>query len=120
MSEIEPGDGWRLIDTKKDTPMKGDQACCDLGRWIDRNAWDRPFSKSIVYRRRIPAKPEAMEIEAKRGTLTFNFQFDAVWISQSRDGRAEGLRLDDSKQVRKVIAWLQQVADWREAQDAGK
>jgi len=52
MSEIEPGEGYRLIDNQKDRPIKGDQAWCGPGWWRDRFAWDRPFNKSVVYRRR--------------------------------------------------------------------
>jgi len=67
MSEIEPGEGYRLIDNQKDTPIKGDQAFCGPGRWRDRNSWFRPFGKSVVYRRRILAKPEAERMGANDG-----------------------------------------------------
>jgi hypothetical protein len=114
MSEqIEPGEGWRLIDKEKDTPMKGDQVCCGPGRWRDWQTWFKPFNKSVVYRRRIPAKPKAIWIDGHRVSFTEgsvhigNKAYDYCFSSHTED-------------IRKLGEWCISVADWREAQDAGK
>ena len=115
MSEqIEAGEGWRLIDNEKDAPIKGDQACCDIGRWVDRNAWDRPFSKSVVYRRRIPAKPEAMEIDHQ--TIKCNSFNEVMAMDEVEVWRL----VSNAAEARQLADWLARYADWREAQDAGK
>jgi|688.fasta_scaffold02433_8 hypothetical protein len=118
MSEIQAGDGFRLIDNEKDTPKLGDQFHNGQA-WFDRPSPLTPFSSFDTYRRRIPAKPEAMEIETEVGLMRLDADsFGHVFIGQRREYLNQRIRLDKSEQIRQVIAWLQQVADWREEQEA--
>jgi hypothetical protein len=64
-------------------------------------------------RRRIPAKPEAMEIDHQ--TIKCN-SFNEV---MARDDSGEVWRVvSNPEQARQLADWLNRYADWREAQDA--
>jgi hypothetical protein len=112
MSEqIEPGDGWRLIDKEKDTPWEGDQCFIKAGEWADRVKWYAPFHPTLPYRRRMPDQPEAMEIDHQ--TITCN-SFDEV---MAKDDSGEVWRVvSNTEQARQLADWLNRYADWREAQ----
>jgi hypothetical protein len=112
MSEIEAGDGWRLIDTEKDTPMKGDQAFCGPGRWMNRNYRNRPFNKSVVYRRRITAKPEAMP------SLVDSVKRIRHFATGRCDMPLETRLQCIAKECEASLSKLD--ADWREAQEGAK
>jgi hypothetical protein len=121
MSEqILPGDGWRLLGPDELT-KQGDES------WRMETGTFKPFDMvfgfraGIYYavRRRIPAKPEAMEIETESGPVSLAAGFHGqAWIMQQWDDETERVRLSETTQIRQVIAWLQQVAEWREAQDS--
>ena len=113
MSEIEPGEGWRLIDKQKDTKRPGDEYWSCLDEWVT-SSNDGIFYSEHVYRRRMPAKPEAMEIDAK--TIKCN-PFNEIMAI----GKDEVWRLvSNPEQARTLADWLNRYADWREAQDAAK
>jgi hypothetical protein len=67
MSEqIEPGDGWRLLGPD-DVLRHGDEMLFHVDgdpHWMDApdTCFGQPVAKYFPCRRRIPAKPEAMEI----------------------------------------------------------
>ncbi len=118
MSEIQAGDGFRLIDNEKDTPKLGDQFHNGQA-WFDRPSPLTPFSSFDTYRRRIPAKPAAIEIETESGPVTLEaIPPGTGWISQHWKHATEDVRLDKPKQIRQVIEWLQQLAEWGEEQEA--
>jgi hypothetical protein len=122
MSEqIEPGDGWRLIDKAKDAPREGDQAYKYYGGWEDRINWSRPFQQTVTYRRRIPAKPDVLKIQSEGGLKGWMRKDNTLVLEQKDDsGGFECVLIWETKSIRQVIAWLQQVADWREAQGEGQ
>jgi hypothetical protein len=107
--KILPGDGWRLIDKEKDEPREGDQYLY-WNKWRDRPKPLDPWDFTHTYRRRIPAKPEAIQIRDKK--LFMDLENDVV-IS---DGFANSYIYRN--ELRPVIAWLQQVAEWREWREA--
>jgi hypothetical protein len=109
MSEqIEPGDGWRLIDKAKDTPREGDQCFIKAGEWADRVKWYEPFHPTLPYRRRIPAKPEPF------GVIFYQWQvINGKAVIRIDMERAEF----NSKQARQLIEWLTKYVDWSEEQD---
>jgi hypothetical protein len=116
MGEIQAGDGWRLLGPDE-VVREGDEFI-NFGEW-------QPVFKLMIgeettgqVRRRIPAKPEAMEIETKTGLVTLQVWQPYACISQMLGKYPEDVRLDTTEQIRQVIAWLQQVAEWREAQEA--
>jgi hypothetical protein len=113
MSEIQAGDGWRLIDKAKDTPQRGDQFHDRQVGWQFRPNWPLPFDPKLTYRRRIPTKPEAMEI----GDRTFKCNsFDEVI---TRDDIGDRRKLVSSpEQARQLADWLTRYAEWREAQES--
>lgn len=55
-TEPDPGEGWRLIDKRKDKPQKGDEVWCPDGNWRRRIAPKMPFFYVESYRRRIELK----------------------------------------------------------------
>jgi hypothetical protein len=121
MSDIQAGDGWRLLNDDELTRKGDEQLDCEFNTWSDlRLVYGLPASTYTAVRRRIPAKPEAMEIEAENGTLELDVGGRVVWITQVWNNSLEKIRLTETTQIRQLIAWLQQVADWREAQELNK
>jgi hypothetical protein len=110
--QIDPGDGYRLLDKEKDTPQKGDQYHHSVHGWISRCCPNEPFVKSRTYRRRIPAKPEAVCIDGHTIELIDGFP------RLSNLSRRQYLFSSRVAAIRKFAEWLQQVAEWREAQDS--
>jgi len=120
MSEIQAGEGWRLIDKEKDTKKPGDEYWSFFGQWIKAEN-DDMFHPQHVYRRRIPAKPEPLELKDSNGELDASAGVSDCSLMQ--DGRGltpEVIVLSGTQEIRKLGEWLISVADWREAQDAGK
>jgi hypothetical protein len=119
MSEIQAGDGWRLIDQEKDEPREGDQRFIKAGEWADRVKWWELFHPTLSYRRRIPAKPEAMEIDEFGLTQATICTSGGVSLRQQDiSGFGEYVFLESPEQIRKLGEWLISVAEWREAQDS--
>jgi hypothetical protein len=111
MSEqIEPGDGWRLL-RPDEVIRKGDQHFTG-SNWIETE--DMGFVvDEYIYRRRMPAKPEALEIDGHRVSLENGFpRFGSLFSHYYFSSRTEA--------IRKLGEWCISVAEWREAQDAGK
>lgn len=112
MSEIQAGDGWRLIDKHTDKPREGDQYLY-WNKWRYRPNPLAPWDFTHTYRRRIPAKPEAMEIDGHLVSLEWGFvRIGSLFSHYYFSSRTEA--------IRKLGEWLISVADWREAQDAAK
>lgn len=107
MNDIEPGEGWRLIDKHQDTPKEGDQFLY-WNRWKDRPNPLMPWNFTHTYRRRIPAKPEP------NGVLFYEWRVE---------NEKAVIRIDmekaefNSKQARELANWLTQYADWQESQN---
>jgi hypothetical protein len=110
MSEIEPGEGWRLLGPDE-VIRKGDEVYTGSG-------WFVTVDMGLVvaeytYRRRIPAKPKAIWIDGHRVSFTEgsvhigNKAYDYCFSSHTED-------------IRKLGEWCISMADWREAQEAGK
>jgi hypothetical protein len=69
---------------------------------------------------KIPAKPEAMEIEAEAGLKSW-VKKDSVIIEQENEsGELECVLLWTTQSIRQLADWLTRYADWREAQDEAK
>jgi hypothetical protein len=119
MSEqIEPGDGWRLLDKQKDTKRPGDEYWSCFDEWVTASN-DGIFHSEHVYRRRIPAKPEAMEIDEFGLTQATICTSGGVSLRQQDiSGFGEYVFLESSEQIRKLGEWLISVAEWREAQES--
>jgi hypothetical protein len=105
--QIEPGEGYRLINKQKDTPMEGDEHY-DFDGWRKRSYPSHPFVNTDTYRRRIPAKPEAMEIDGH--TISFDSRTVRIGCLLSP------FFCSRTKAIRQLGEWLISVADWREAQ----
>jgi hypothetical protein len=113
MSEIQAGDGWRLLG---DEPV---QALSDECYWPSDKTW-HPVSPMynlwkastfVAVRRRIPAKPEAME------TYYFRLEVDSKSKAAAFENFDEPAEFD-AAEARQIADWLTRYADWREAQDS--
>lgn len=117
MSEIDPGDGFRLIDKEKDTPKLGDQFHNGKA-WFDRPSPLTPFSSFDTYRRRIPAKPEAMDIwNAFKVQCGYAADHFAIWQVGPPDSAGDVV-VGNADEARQLADWLTRFADWREAQES--
>ena len=116
VSEIEAGEGWRLLGPDE-VIKKGDEVC-PLFSFIWSEVPEQFIGKEnqvSQIRRRIPAKPEPLEIDGYEVSLDNGFPRIASLL-----GTQKMYFSSRPKAIRQLIAWLQQVADWREAQDAAK
>jgi hypothetical protein len=115
MSEqIEPGEGWRLLGPDE-VVKDGDEPWHRFEkRWM-LIPMDVPYTAKAypAVRRRIPAKPEAIEINGHRVSLKSGFM---------RIGRLSSHYYFTARPaaIRQLADWLNRYADWREAQDAAK
>jgi hypothetical protein len=122
MSEqIEPGDGWRLLGP--DEPIKaGDEFWRDAIPLFKHEAGWIPTISGFIglvahgfkIRRRIPAKPEAMEIGSWLDVEVSKKSNDMILYT-----RNVGANLN-AEQARQLAAYASQYADWREAQELNK
>lgn len=113
MSEIEPGEGWRLLGPQE-VIKKGDEVC-PLFSFIWSEVPEQFIGKEnqgSQIRRRIPAKPEAMEIDHQ--TIKCN-SFDEV---MAKDDSGSWRVVSNTEQARQLADWLTRFADWREAQES--
>jgi hypothetical protein len=121
--QIEPGEGWRLL-RPDDVLRHGDEMLFYVDHkpyWMPTPdaCFNQPVAKHFTYRRRIPAKPEAMEIKGESGLKGWMRKDNTLVLEQKDDsGGFECVLIWETKSIRQVIAWLQQVAEWREAQEA--
>jgi uncharacterized protein (DUF2237 family) len=104
-----PGEGWRLIDKQKDKKKPGDEYWSCFGKWALASN-DGMFHSEHVYRRRIQAKPEALEIDGHRVSL--DMRIGSLFSHYFLPSSAEA--------IRKLGEWCIAVADWREAQGEAK
>jgi len=117
MSDIQAGDGWRLLGPDE-VVREGDEFI-NFGEW-------QPVFKLMIgeettgqVRRRIPAKPNVLDIQSEGGSISLEtIPRGPVWLIQRWEDSRDEVRLDTTEQIRQVIAWLQQVAEWREAQES--
>jgi len=122
LEKIFPGDGWRLLGPDEIT-LKADEYFGPVSQiW---STQDKEAGKLagcfIAVRRRIPAKPESMEIDDCKGKISVQvLDSGSVLILQEWQGgdRTDYVATDTTDSIRQLIAWLQQVAEWREAQES--
>ena len=116
MSEqIEPGEGWRLLGQDELVSGLGDEYKRADNTWIKVPSYPNgeKASQFIAVRRRIPAKPEAMEIHGHTVSLDNNsVRIESLFSHYFFSGRTQA--------IRQLGEWLISVADWQEAQEAGK
>jgi hypothetical protein len=123
MSEqIEPGEGWRLLGPDESVDGFGDEHKTSEGVWVKVPSYFtlRKAKDFIAVRRRIPAKPEALEVEDSNGELSVSAgSKDCSLIQDGRGEFPEVIVLSGTQEIRQLADWLNRYADWREAQDAG-
>jgi hypothetical protein len=117
MSEIQAGEGYRLIDKAKDKKKPGDEYWSCFGEWALASN-DGIFHSEHVYRRRIPAKPEAMEInnafQVEVGSSGQLFQI----LQPGPPDDVGDVVIGNAIEARQLADWLTRYADWREAQES--
>jgi hypothetical protein len=111
---IQAGEGYRLIDKAADTKRPGDEYWSCFGKWVTASN-DGIFHSEHIYRRRIPAKPEAMEIDdeltIKTGDIT-----DQPCLLHREEDKPYWICFGPHE-CRKLADWLTRYAVWREAQE---
>ena len=117
MSEIEPGDGWRLLGP--------DEVIKDGDEVYIRGDWFGTLDAGLVvaeyiYRRRIPAKPEAMDTNnAFRVEVGSSGQLFQILQPGPPDDVGDVV-IGNAIEARQLADWLTRYADWREAQGEAK
>jgi hypothetical protein len=120
MSEqIEPGDGWRLIDKEKDTKRPGDEYWACFGVWAPASN-DGILHSEHVYRRRIPAKPEALEFDDGFGVEVGCCDQLFLIVQPGPPDDVGDVVIGNAVEARQLADWLIRFADWREAQGDSK
>ena len=114
MSEIKAGEGYRLIDKATDTKRPGDEYWSCFGQWIKASN-DGMFHSEHAYRRRIPAKPELMEIDDEL-TITTDEITDHAWLRHCEEDKPYWICFEPHE-CRKLADWLARYAEWREAKE---
>ena len=116
MSAIEAGEGWRLLGPDELVSGLGDEYKRADNTWTKVPSYPNgeKASQFIAVRRRIPAKPEAMEIANQ--TIKCNSFNEVMALDEVEVWRL----VSNPEQARTLADWLTRYADWREAQDAGK
>ena len=108
MSEIEPGEGWRLLGP--DEVIKDGDEVYIRGDWFGTSDTGLVVA-DYIYRRCIPAKPEWFA-----GPNISTYESGPLWLMETSEEKT----LLDPREAREFAAWLTRYADWREAQDAAK
>ena len=119
MSEIQAGEGWRLLGPDEVVKFADEYLSKATGCWhpMTKDLYGWKANCFIAVRRRIPAKPEAMEIGGYRVSLENGYVRIVDEFSHYKFfGRPKSLC--ESSQIRQLSQWLQQVAEWREAQES--
>jgi hypothetical protein len=120
MSEqIEPGDGWRLLGPDE-VVRDGDEPWHRFEkRWMY-GLMEVPYTAKAYHavRRRIPAKPEAMEINnAFRVEVGSSGQLFQILQPGPPDDVGDVV-IGNAIEARQLADWLTRYADWREAQES--
>jgi hypothetical protein len=115
MSEqMNPGEGWRLL-RPDEAVREGDEFFYQArNKWIRVSYFGNCVGLLNTYRRRIPAKPEAIKI---RHTLIKCNSFNDVMRATNQD---VSLLVGSAAEARQLADWLTRYADWREAQGEAK
>jgi len=120
MSEIEAGEGWRLLGPDE-VVRDGDEPWHRFEkRWMY-GLMEVPYTAKAYHavRRRIPAKPEAMVVDDRNGQLAASAALSDCCLVQIGGGRGrETIVLSGNQEIRQLADWLTRYADWREAQGA--
>jgi hypothetical protein len=122
MSEIQAGDGWRLL-RPDEVVRDGDEPWHRFEkRWMQ-IPMDVPYTAKAypAVRRRIPAKPESIAMMDYRGIIAVTGMPETVTIEQVFYGeQSDFVVIETVQNARQLADWLTRYADWREVQDAGK
>jgi hypothetical protein len=115
--QIEPGDGWRLLGPDEPVFPLDELYFAEGGSWHQMSPQNFLCKAKLwtAVRRKIPALPDVLKIQSEGGSISLETipRGPAYIIQRWEDSRDE-VRLDTTEQIRQVIAWLQQVVDWRE------
>lgn len=114
MSEqIEPGPEWRLLGPDE-VVSEGDEIAF-IGGWAPAIAFGACVGRYGKYRRRIPSKPEKLDInnafQVEIGDVPTLF----VIIQPGRPFAGDVV-IGNAIEARQLADWLNRYADWREAQ----
>ncbi len=120
MSEIQAGDGWRLLGPDEVVKDGDERWRRSEKRWV-LIPMDVPYTAKAypAVRRRIPAKPEAMVVDDRNGQLATSAALSDCCLVQIGGGRGtETIVLSGIQEARQLANWLNRYAEWREAQES--
>jgi len=122
MSEIEPGEGWRLLGPDE-VVRDGDEPWHRFEkRWMY-GPMEVPYTAKAypAVRRRIPAKPEALDIwNAFEVSVVLGVAANFVIRQMGASQDEWDVVIGNAVEARQLADWLTRYAEWREAQDAAK
>ena len=120
MSEIEAGEGWRLLGPDE-VVRDGDEPWHRFEkRWMY-GLMEVPYTAKAYHavRRRIPAKPERLVLKEVAASICHRKKKPETWkVVASIDATFPGTGYVDAAEARQLADWLTRYADWREAQGA--
>jgi len=112
MSEIEAGEGWRLLRPDEVVKWRDEYWSASSKIWVQHDGYGgHKACEFHAVRRRIPAKPDAMEIDHQ--TIKCNSFNEVMAMDEVEVWRV----VSNPEQARTLAAWLTRYADWREAQE---
>jgi hypothetical protein len=118
MSEqIEPGDGWRLLGPDEVVRFADEYLSKATGCWhpMTKDLYGWKANCFIAVRRRIPAKPEALEFDDGFGVeVNCCDQFFKI-LQPGPPDEAGDVVVGNAIEARQLADWLTRFADWREA-----
>jgi hypothetical protein len=124
MSEIQAGDGWRLLGPDEVVFPLDELYFAEGGSWHQmspQNFLCKAARLWTAVRRRIPAKPEALDVwnafDVSVGSgVAANFVIRQMVAMQDKWDVVIG----NAVEARQLADWLTRYADWREAQGEAK
>jgi hypothetical protein len=119
MSEIQAGDGWRLLGPDE-VVREGDEFLIYGGDWdVVTQKMIGYTAAGTVVSRRIPAKPERLVLKEVAASICHRKKKPETWkVVASIDATFPGTGYLDAAEARQLADWLNRYADWREAQDS--
>jgi hypothetical protein len=119
MTEIQAGEGWRLLRPYEFTKYGDEIWVHSSQKWefLGEKFFRCTAHQFSAIRRRITSLPKPMEIRTEDGLVALNmYSHGPVWIKQYWNLETHKLRFDSTKDIRQLVSWLQQVIEWRDSQ----
>jgi hypothetical protein len=120
MSEIQAGDGWRLLGPDETVKFADEYLSNATGCWhpMTKDLYGWKANCFIAVRRRIPAKPERLVLKELEASICHRKKKPETWKVVASIFTFPGTGYLDGDEARQLADWLTRYADWREAQES--